>query len=58
MRSQSLAERLFGVLFALVAVGVALRLIWQLLEPLLPWIGCGLLIALAVGVLLRRQRGW
>lgn len=56
--SAGLLERLLVLLVGLIAVVVAIGVLVELLTPLLPWIGFGVLVAAAVRFWVTRDGGW
>ena len=55
---QGWAEWLIGWIFTLILLAFAAEALAQLVKPLLPWIGLGVLVFVSLSVGLRQRDRW
>jgi hypothetical protein len=58
MGHSSLTSRMVTTLIAVIAICVLIRIVWELLVPLLPIIGGVLVVVTIAGVVIKRNRTW
>ncbi len=55
---ESWPERLLGWIFTLLVVAVLAQALVELVRPMLPWIGLGLVLAVATRLWISQRRRW
>lgn len=55
---QSWAEWVVGWIFTLLLLAFAAEALVQMVKPLLPWIGLGVLVFVSLSLWLRRRERW